>query len=165
MTPTRAFITGDSITANIEVDVFGVNWMENETCMVQMVFPDAISYIDSWSNMTEQDWTYVWWDYQSHDAVYAIYHENVTLWYVHDGIYGLNVTVWQPNLGQIGYNSYYYSNLVQIKPYSYIEEAKRTQVAQALNFEVLGVAIIATAPIFVQIVDALAEMHLPKKKE
>jgi hypothetical protein len=165
MTPTKAFVIGDVVTANIEVDVFAINWMENETCNVQMMFPDAICYTDTWSNITRQDWFFIWWDYQSHDAVYAIYQKSVTLWYVHDGFYGVNITVWKPDLGQFGYNEYYYSDLVQIKPYTYIEETKRTQLAQALNFEILGLAIIAIAPVFVQLVDSLKELSAPKKKE
>jgi hypothetical protein len=97
-------------------------------------------------------------------AVYVIYQNSVTLWYVHDGFYGVNITVWEPKLGQFGYNKYYYSDLVQIKPYTCIEETKRTQLAQALNIEIFGSAIIAIAPVFVQIVDIAKELA-PKTKK
>jgi hypothetical protein len=159
MTPTKAFVVGDVITAKIEVDVFGVNWLQNETCNVDMLFPDSISYIDTWSNITYQDWTFVWWQYQTHDTVYAIYQKNITLWYIHEGFYGVNITVWQPELGAYGYNKYHYSDLVQIKPYSYLEEQRRTVLAEALNIEILGLTVVFVGPVVVQIVDSIQELR------
>lgn len=47
MTPSKAFLAGDILAAQVEVDIFGINWRENETCMVEMVFPDALCYVDS----------------------------------------------------------------------------------------------------------------------
>jgi len=162
MTPTKAFVVGDVITAKIEIAVFGVIWEENETCMVQMVFPDAICYINSWSNITSQDWTFIWWEYETHDAVHAIYQKEVTLWYIHEGFYGVNVTVWQPNFTET--HEYSFPDLVQIKSYDYLEETKRTRLAEALNKEILGLTIVAVGPVFIQIVD-LAQELLRKKGE
>jgi hypothetical protein len=161
MTPTKAFVVGDVLTAKVEVDVFAVNWHENESCMVEMIFPDALCYIDSWSNITHQDWPFIWWEYETHDAVYAIYLKNVTLWYVHDGFYGVNVTIFHP---RFGYNEYYFSDLIQIKSSSHVEEQKRTLLAQALNTELLGLAIIAIAPVFAQVVDSLKEFRAEKEQ-
>ena len=123
--PTHSFIVGDHITAFIEIKIFGVDWMKNETCMVELLFPDAIVYIDSWSNITMQDYPFTWWKYESHDAVHAIYIKQVELWYPHEGIFGVNITVWQPKLGIYGYNKFYFPDLVQIKSYSYVEEKRR----------------------------------------
>lgn len=163
MTPTKAFVVGDIITTQIEVDVFGVNWEENETCMVQMVFPDAICYIDSWSNITHQDWAFIWWEYETHDAVYAIYQKKVTLWYIHEGFYGVNITIWRPDFMET--HEYSFPDLVQIKSYDYIEEMKRTRLAEALNKEVLGLTIVAVGPVFIQIIDLVQKIASQKEEE
>jgi len=165
MSPTQAFVVGDIIKAEVEVDVFGVNWRENETCMVEILFPDAICYIDSWSNITKQDWSFHWWEYQSHNAVYAIYLKNVTLWHVHEGIYGLNISVYQPALREFGWNEFYFPDLVQIKSYAYLEEKRRSNLANALNVEILGLALVVVGPVVVQIVDFIWKLFTREEKE
>ena len=132
--------------------------MKNETCMVELLFPDAIVYIDSWSNITMQDYPFTWWKYESHDAVHAIYIKQVELWYPHEGIFGVNITVWQPKLGIYGYNKFYFPDLVQIKSYSYVEEKRRALFMEAINEEILGLTWIAIAPIFMNITDFIKKM-------
>jgi hypothetical protein len=160
MTPTKAFVIGDLIRADIEVQVFGVIGSENETCMVELLFPDAICYTDSWSNFTRQEWTYVWWEYQTYDATHAIYQESVHLFYVHEGYYGVNATVWIPKLSL--YNEFSFSDLVQVKSYTYLEEQRRNDLTYALNAEVIGLTIVFVGPVIAQIIGLLKEAVAPQ---
>lgn len=162
MTPTKAFVIGDLIRADIEVQVFGVMGSENETCMVELRFPDAICYIDSWSNYTEQDWPFIWWDYQTYDATHAIYEQTVYLFYVHEGYYGVNATVYIPKLGVYGNNEFSFSDLIQIKSYTYLEEQRRNDLTYALNIEVIGLTIVFVGPVVAQIISLIKEAVAPE---
>lgn len=170
LTPTQAFVVGDHIFADIEIQVLGVNWTRNETSMIILVFPESICYVDSWSNTTKQDWSFIWWDYELSGFVYStpyvVYHKNMTLWYTHEGIFGLNMTVYRPNVRvEWQLNEFYYYDLAHIKSYSYLEEKKSASLASALNMEILGLAIIATSPIWVQFVDLIEKLLKNIKKE
>ncbi len=57
-----------------------------------------------------------------------------------------------------------FSNVVQINPPSYIEEKERADSIYALNWELLGLAVITLGPIFVQLVN-LVEKTKEKRKE
>jgi hypothetical protein len=48
---------------------------------------------------------------------------------------------------------------VQIKPYSYLEEQRRTVLAEALNIEILGLTVVFVGPVVVQIVDSIQELR------
>jgi hypothetical protein len=166
MTPTYAFVIGDYITAQVQVEVFAIRWEENESCMVQFVFPDAFCYVDSWSNMTEQDWTFILWDYQPYDATHVIFQKNITIWYIHEGSYGLNMTVWEPERGIYGTNEFYLPNILQVRSLTYLEEKRRAALADSLNIIVVGLAYIAIAPVAVQLVDIIEKVlgNLSKKQ-
>lgn len=162
MTPTKAFVIGDLIRADIEVQVFGVAGSENETCMVELLFPDAISYVDSWSNFTQQDWPFFWWDYQTYDATHAIYQKTIYLFYVHEGYYGVNATVYIPKLGVYANNEFSFSDLIQIKSYTYLEEQRRNELSYALNVEVIGLTIVFVGPVIAQIIGLIKEAVAPE---
>lgn len=155
MTPTKAFVIGDLIRADIEVEVFGVIGSKNETCMVELLFPEAICYVNSGSDLTEQDWTFIWWEYQTYDATHAIYQKRVYLFYVHEGYYGINATVYIPQLGVYGNNEFSFSDLIQIKSYTYLDEQRRNDLTYALNVEVFGLTIVFIGPVIAQIIGLL----------
>jgi len=158
MTPSKAFIIGDFIKADVEVSIFGVNYNNNESCLLGLTFLDAICYIDDWSGIARQDWRFFWWNYEKTDATHIIYQKTVYLFYVHEGTYGLNVELWLPkNPPGLDAPNFYYPDLVNIKPYSYLEDKKRTMLNEGLNRQILGLTIITIVPIVALLYDNLID--------
>ena len=154
LTPTQAFIIGDNITAEIKIRLFNIYQGENKTCVIELMFPDAITRRDIPPYTTQQDWTFLLSESYPYGTD-AIYEKNVTLLYAYEGIYGLNMTVWRFDVDSR--TDFYFANFVLINSFTFIEEKIRSNLMTALNVEVLGLALIAIGPIIVQLVDLIAK--------
>jgi len=167
MTPTQAFVVGDQINAEIEVQVFGVRWRVNETCIVQVLFRDAIYYTDSSSNITKQDYPFIWVEYQERGTNYLAYLRNVTVWYLREDAYALNITILRPMLRERWYQKFYFPEFVQIKSHTYLEQKTTTHLTNALTTEILGLTYIIVAPVAVQLVSLVEKLveNITKEKK
>lgn len=163
--PTEAFVIGDRIIADIEVQVYWLH--ENETASVIVTFTDCLSmdFRWAWTNTSHFDEP-LWLQYNSSSAVYSTYRAKAIVWYTHEGIYGVNVTVYSPysldcwtSFGtSYGTVDWSFPEIVHIKSYSYLEERLNTQFTNALTLEIFGLAIIASSPIAVTFVDLLGKV-------
>lgn len=164
--PTNAFVIGDKITADIEVEV---NWLEvNETATVYLKFIDCLS-MDAkwaWTNISHYNGL-IFLEYNSSMATYSIYKAKAFLWFTHEGIFGTNVTVFSPYSQQLlaffetleGTAYWSFPDIVHIKSYSYIEERNNAQFTNALTVEILGLTIIASSPIAVTVISLLGKVY------
>lgn len=174
--PTEAFVIGDKITADIEVQV---NWLhENETANVWLRFIDCLS-VDAkwaWTNTSHYN-ELIFPEYNSSMATYSIYRANAIVWYTHEGIFGVNVTVYSPysqdllaGFGTLDGTVYWsFPEVVHIKSYSYLEERLNAQFTNALTLEIFGLTVITVGPVAVIAVDlvgkALESIFEGKDKE
>lgn len=153
---------GDNITAEIEIRFLNA---KNKTFLVQLVFPDALAYKDFWPYTAQQDWWFLVTEIQPYGSD-AICKKNVTLFYVHEGIYGLNMTILRAELDKEW--EFCYRDLIQIKSFAFLEEKHNTNFLRALNIQLLGLSYIAVASVFVQLValvgSLLASMIRRKSK-
>jgi len=165
--PTDAFVIGDKITADIEVEV---NWLhENETATVYIRFIDCLS-VDArwaWTNTSHYN-EYIFPEYNFSMATYSVYKARAFLWFTHEGIFGANVTVYSPYSEQLlaspfftpdGTVNWSFPEIVHIKSYNYIEERANAQFTNALAVEILGLTIIALSPIAVTIVSLVERVY------
>jgi hypothetical protein len=149
LTPSRAFIIGDNITAKIEIRMFNVYRDENKAYAIEMIFPDAFVYRDIPPYTQQQDFSFLLTESQPYDTD-AIFQKNISLLYIREGIYGLNITTHRLDLGESGKKSYYFPSFVTIKTLTYLEEKLRSNLTLGLNVSVYGLAFIAVGPIVVQ---------------
>lgn len=163
--PTEAFVIGDKITADIEIQV--VNGLhENETATVYLRFIDCLSmdFEWAWTNTSHYNKLIIL-DYNSSMAAYSIYKGKAFVWYTHEGIFGVNITVYSPYSQQLlavlgsldGTVHWSFLEMVSIKSYSFLENRLNAQFTRALTVEILGLTIIASSPIAVMIVDLIGK--------
>jgi len=156
MQPENAFVVGEPISTNIEIDPF---LMINETATVMIVFPESISLPKEW------EWANFSSQYEAPIFLHAIgdfpddtIRQDLTLWFVHEGIFGVNITIVRFGYPE-PYKEFIYPDIVHIKSYSYLEERRNAQFTNALNERIFGLTIIAVSPIAVQIVDLLKQAY------
>jgi hypothetical protein len=155
MIPDYAFVTGENITFIIKVYLLGsVN--ENLT-ILNMVFPDAFCHTRLG---LIQDYEIMPWEWnQSQAGVWEVYQINLTFSYLNEGSYGVNMTVvGSPSETYI----YQFTDLVQIQPQSYLEERRTANLANATNFEILGLTVVAVGPVVGQVLDSVRELNKRK---
>jgi len=165
METTEAFVIGEQISVNIELAIF----LEIKTDLyVTISFPDSMmreklghpfqiitfisERIDNQSQKTEDG--------------FLIMKPNCTLIYPRDGIFGINISMtnYIADVNRTYFSiyeedSFYFSNVIHIKPYSYLE-------ARTLNKRILGLAIFTIIPIAITIIgllERLARANLWKK--
>lgn len=159
LTPNEAFVVGDKIHATVEVQV---NWIENDSAMVLLVFPQSWSVVSwmEWANYAIFEQPIIL-KYVGSSTTYAIYQEKLTLWYTHEGSCGVRVTVLSPYTQALsmfpfatteGTIDFVFPLVVQINPYGYLEQRQTSFLAGQLNQEILGLAVIALGPIFAQVI-------------
>jgi len=147
MQPQNAFIVGDRISTNLTIRLWGIS---EDTATIMVVFPESISVLKEWE-----------WANSSHyeelialygNFTYAPIRQDLTLWYLHEGVFGINITV--VRFGVINeMKEFSFPDIVHIKSYSFLEERRSAQLTMALNERILGLTIIAVSPIAVQVVD------------
>lgn len=152
----NAFVVGEPISTNVELDPF---LLPNETATIMMVFPDSISILqeDEWANFTKYEELIVFFVEGRFFAEDTI-SQNLTLWYVTEGIFGVNVTFVRFGYPD-GMQEFSYPDIVHIKSYSYLEERQNAQLTNALNERIFGLTIIAVSPIAVQIMDLVEKAY------
>ncbi len=160
MQPENAFVVGESISTSIEIDPF--LWI-NETATIMIVFPESISILEEWkwTNVTcyeeriilhtNSDWP--------DDPV----RQDLTLRYVHEGVFGVNVTMVRFWLQET--EEFSYPDIIHIKSYSYLEERRNAQLTNALNERIFGLTIIAVSPIAVTVVELLEQAYETLRKK
>lgn len=164
--PTEAFVIGDKITADIEIDV---NWLnENETATVEFTFLDCLSTdaMWAWTNTSHYD-EMIFPEYNYSMATYSIYKAKAFVWYTHEGIFGANVTVYSQyslellsTLGTLdGTVHWSFPEFVHVKSYDYIQEKTNVQFTNALSIEIVGLTIIAVSPIVVTAVSLIERAY------
>lgn len=146
MQPENAFVVGDRISSTVELRMWYLR--TNETAYVELVFPESISILSEWAEANYSE--YEQHIYLTCNSSNIVCRQNLTLWYVHEGIFGVNlaVTIYHtyssPEMGE-----FVFPDVVHIKSYSYLEERRNAQLTNALNQEVFGLTIIAVSPIVV----------------
>lgn len=161
-TPTKAFVVGDNITAEISVYLRAKNPDEKDF-LIQILFPDAFVPYDMPSGETiRQDYYFLLEEISTIGKDVVKESGTISLMYVHEGIYGLNMTIFHGNTDT--QTEFSYDNVITIKPISFIEEKLTSNFAEGLNIEVFGIAIIAVGPIIAQIID-LSEKIVTKKRK
>jgi len=147
MQPQNAFIVGDRISTNLTIRLWGIS---EDTATIMIVFPESISVLKEWE----------WANYSHYEELIVLYgnftyepiSQDLTLWYLHEGIFGINVTVVQ--FGVINQmQEFRFPDIVHIKSYSFLEERRNAQLTMALNERIFGLTIVAVSPIAVQVVD------------
>jgi hypothetical protein len=150
LNPTEAFIIGDKITTDIEVDV---NWLkENESALVYVTFVDSLSTDVrwAWTNTTEYN-CMIFPEYNYSMSTYAVYKATAFVSYAHEGVFGVNVSVYSPysqqlwsmpNTSRDGTVDWSFPEAVHIKSYEYIEQKANAGFTNALSVEVLGLTIL-----------------------
>jgi hypothetical protein len=152
--PEEAFVVGDHISTTVEIVPFA---MPGETINVMIVFPESISILKewAWTNTSSYEELIVLWGNSTFPQ--TTLRQELTLWYVHEGIFGVNVTMVRFGYPE-PYDKFVYPDIVHIKSYSYLEERRNAQLTNALNARILGLTIIAVSPIVVQAVDLLEQI-------
>jgi len=156
MQPENAFVIGESISSSVELRMSYLK--TNETAYIELVFPESISMLSEEvdANYSEYEQRiYLQCNSSSIDC-----QKNLTLWYVHEGIFGVNVTVTiihtygPPEMGK-----FIFPQVVQIKSYSYLEERRNTQLTNALNQKIFGLTIIAISPVVVTLLELVERVY------
>jgi hypothetical protein len=147
LTSNVSFVVGADISAQVEI---GLTQAPNTSYVIDVMFPDAISYRDIPPYTWQQDWSYRVPETQILGTEQIQTLSNVTLVYAHEGIYGLNVTISHPSTGSEMH--FYFYDLVQIKPLTYLEDETRSNLTFAMSSYLLGLAVIMVGPVLVQIV-------------
>jgi FlaG/FlaF family flagellin (archaellin) len=156
LTVDQSFVVGANISAEVKI---GLPNAANTTYLIEIMFPDAISVRTIPPYTWQQDWNYLLSDIQIVESEQIQTISNVTLVYAHEGLYGLNVTIHQLD------QHFYFYDLVQIKPVSYLQEKLRSNLSFAMNFEILGLTIIMVAPIAVQLAGFIEQAFQGKTPE
>jgi hypothetical protein len=160
LTSNESFVVGANISAQIKI---GLPQTPNTTYLIELMFPDAITYRDIPQYTWQQDWTYLLHEIQVLETEQIQTLSNITLVYAHEGLYGLNMTIHQPETNSEFHFHFY--DLVQIKPMSYLQEKLRANLSFAMNFEILGLTIIMVAPIIVQLIRVIEQFFKGKTPE
>lgn len=153
MRPTEAFVMGDIITTNVEVEISAI-WPEIDYAEVTILFPEAICILE---NKTFAPWNQNYpflvkefEEPEGEEGLTHIFRQDITMFYPHEGIFGVNVTVSAQNYADV-YCNYY--NVVNIELYRYLEERRMTHITQTISQQVLGLSIIAIGPILMKLVE------------
>ena len=160
LTSNESFVVGANISAQIKI---GLPQTPNTTYLIELMFPDAITYRDIPPYTWQQDWTYLLHGIQVLGTEQIQTLSNITLVYAHEGLYGLNMTIHQPETNSEFHFHFY--DLVQIKSMSYLQEKLRANLSFAMNFEILGLTIIMVAPIIVQLIRFIEQSFKGKTPE
>jgi hypothetical protein len=147
LTSNESFVVGANVSVEVTV---GLPNAANTSYLIEVVFPDAISVRTIPPYTWQQDWNYLLPDIQIVESEQIQTLSNVTLVYAHEGLYGVNVTIHQPETHFEKH--FYFYDLVQIKPVSYLQEKLRSNLSFAMNYEILGLTVIMIAPIVVQLI-------------
>lgn len=147
LTSTESFVVGANISAQVKI---GLPQTPNTTYLIELMFPDAITYRDIPPYTWQQDWTYLLHEIQVLGTEQIQTLSNITLVYAHEGLYGLNMTIHQAETHSELH--FYFYDLVQIKPMSYLQEKLRSNLSFAMNYEILGLTVIMIGPIMVQLI-------------
>lgn len=164
--PTEAFVIGDKVTADIEVEV---NWLEsNETASVHLIFIDCLATDVrwAWTNTSHYNGLVIL-EYNYSMATYSVYKAKAFLWFLREGIFGANITVYSPYSQQLlasfgtldGTVRWSFPEMLSVKSYSYLEERKNTLFINAVTLEILGLTVIAISPIAVIAVSLLERLY------
>lgn len=152
----QSFVVGANVSAEVKIGLFNAG---NTTYLIEVMFPDAMSIRTIPPYTWQQDWNYLLSDIQVVESEQIQTLRNVTLADAHEGFYGLNVTIHQLD------QHFYFIDLVQIKPMSYLQEKLWSNLSFAMNFEILGLTIIMVAPIVVQLAGFVEEAFQGKLSE
>jgi hypothetical protein len=164
--PTTAFVIGDKIVADIEVDVERIDAMGVSSARLRFV--DCLGIDANLSSTNEPLYNnLISLDYNTSTARYLVFRGRAFLWFNHEGIFGANVTVYSPYSQQLqvqfgtneGTTDWSFPQIATIKSYSYIEERANTQFTNALTLEILGLTIIAISPIAVTIISLIGRVY------
>lgn len=164
LTSTESFVVGANVSAEVKI---GLPNAANTSYLIEVMFPDAISVRDIPPHTWQQDWNYLLHDVQFAETEQIQTLNNVTLVYAHEGLYGVNVTIHQAETHSELH--FYFYDLVQIKPMSYLQEKLRSNLSFAMNYAILGLTVIMIAPIMVQLIGLIekfsrGEVHNGDKK-
>jgi hypothetical protein len=153
MRPRNAFVVAEHISTNLEIDLI-LQSEENATAII--VFPESILQLQEWES--ENISHYEWFTILHGNSTDHVLHQNLTLWYAHEGIFGVNVTIIRIGFQNSSYDDFCFPDIIHIKPYSYLDERRSAQLTNALNQEILGLTIIAVSPVIVQIADMIGQI-------
>lgn len=153
MRPRNAFVVAEHISTNLEIDLI-LQSEENATAII--VFPESILQLQEWES--ENISRYEWFTILHGNSTDHILRQNLTLWYAHEGVFGVNVTIIRIGFQNSRYDDFCFPDIIHIKPYSYLDERRSAQLTNALNQEILGLTIIAVSPVIVQIADMIGQI-------
>jgi hypothetical protein len=158
--PTEAFIIGDKISADIEVDVNSLQM--NETANVYFTFLDCLSTDEEWAWTNSSHYNeMIFPEFNYSMPTYSVYKARAFVWFTHEGIFGANVTVYSlyseellalPSASLDGTVYWNFPEMIHIKSYDYVEQRANAQFINALTVEILGWAIIAVSPMAITVV-------------
>jgi len=169
LTPGEAFVLGEYILADVEI-YLGRFWTDNGSALVILKFPFSMQWI--YENYSRPNGDIHFRVDNSTNDFYVIYSGKSVLWYTHEGFFGANLTIICSHSMNLSFaygtsdrtTDFAFPNIVQIKPYSYVEQRRNAHLTTSLAFVVLGLSIISTIPAVDRVFDAFI-VSSKKKKE
>ena len=158
--PENAFVVGEPISTSIEIDPF---LFINETATILIVFPESISILKEWEWANASRYEELVVLHAKGDWPDDTVRQDLTLWYVHEGVFGVNITMVRFEFQEM--EKFCYPDIVHIKSYSYLEERRNAQLTNALNERIFGLTIIAVSPIAVTVVELMEQAYEALRKK
>jgi hypothetical protein len=158
LTPSEAFVVYDEISANVTARLFS-SMVDNGSARVR--FGIAIPQV-GWEyvlelvelNASTNPIVYCW------NGIIRCYNEGVLEAHLYIA------SSWSENVAR-NYETnekskdFFLSNILQIKPYSYLEQRRNTHLTTALAFVVLGLSIISMIPAIDRVIEAFITIRYP----
>lgn len=164
MQPENAFVVGDRISTRVDLEL---SLMFGESARVCIEFPEGSSILKGmeWENVSRYEDVIIQWCEYPNNTI----HHDLTLWYHHEGTFGINVIieiiVRSISIEPQSIEEFYYPDIFRIESYTYLEERRNAHSTNALNRAIFGLALVAIGPIVVQFIDLVERPTYPSKNE